>query len=212
MFKPYGLDLKTIETKFRSLKNNVKLVYFTRESHCNHCNEARRLYERLASITQKIEFEVYNFVLNLDKDREYRVFSVPALAIIGAKDYGVRYYGYPRGTEWNNFLDDIIYVSRGENTLPYVVSEKLQKLDKKSQLKIFVSPICPYSLPVAKLGLKLAVASDNINVDIIDAVDFLEVSEKYDVRGIPMTVVNDENSFYGALDVEEYVENILKPA
>ncbi len=212
MLKPYGLDMETIEIKFRSLKNDVKLVYFTRESDCNHCNEAKRFFEKVASVSRKIEFEVFNFAINLKKDWEYRIFAVPALAIMGEKDYGIRYYGYPQGTELYNFLDDVVYVSCGENTLPSVVSEKLQKLDEKVQLKIFVSSTCPYSLPVAKLGLKLAVANDNICVDIIDAIDFLEVSEKYDVRGIPMTVVNEKNGFYGALNVEEYVDNILKLA
>ncbi|RMD96855.1 MAG: hypothetical protein D6814_10630 [Calditrichaeota bacterium] len=212
MFKPYGLDMEAVETKFSALKNEVKLIFFTRESQCIHCKEAKRLYERLASVTHKIKYEKYNFAINAEKDREYNVFAVPALAIIGAKDYGIRYYGYPHGTELNNFIDDLIYVSRAENKLAPKVMRKIQELQKETQLKIFISPVCPYSLSVAKLGLKLAVASDQIRVDIIDAMEFLEIAEKYHVRGIPMTVVNEENSFYGALDDEEYVDALLKLA
>jgi len=210
MLEYYGLDMETIETKFTALRHDVKLVFFNRESDCAHCNVDRRLFEQLASITHKIEFEAYNFAINEEKDREYRIFAVPALAIIGAKDYGIRYYGYPRGTELNIFIDDIVYVSQGENKLPHAVSQKLNKLNKEIQLKIFISLSCPYSLPVAKLGLKMAVASDYINVDIIDALDFLDISEKYNVRGIPMTVINENKLFYGALDSKEYIDNILK--
>jgi hypothetical protein len=36
MLKYYGLDMATIETRFRSLKNNVKLIYFTQETDRNH--------------------------------------------------------------------------------------------------------------------------------------------------------------------------------
>ena len=92
------------------------------------------------------------------------------------------------------------------------VNQKLKQLDKQTQLKIFISTSCPYSLPVAKLGLKLAVASNKIHVDIIDAIEFLGVAEKYKVRGIPITVVNEKQSFYGALDYEEYVDHILEMA
>ena len=191
MFKPYGLDMGTVETKLSFLKNDVTLLFFTRETDCAHCSVAGNLFKRIASVTQKITFESYNFAINREKDREYRIFAVPALAVIGAKDYGIRYYGHPRGPELNNFLDDIVYISRGENSLSPVVARKLQKLDKRTDLKIFISPDCPYSLPVAKMGLALAVTSDFISTDIIDAVGFLEISEKYNVRGIPLTVVKE---------------------
>ena len=64
MFDPYGFDVEMTEKKFSGLVDNVKLVLFTQESHCTHCSEARRLYERLASVTRKIEFEFFNFAIN----------------------------------------------------------------------------------------------------------------------------------------------------
>ena len=210
MLEPYGLDLETAEAKFTNLVSDVSLVLFTQESHCAHCNEARRLYEHIASVTRKIEFEFFNFAINEEKAQEYRIFAVPALAIIGVRDYGIRYYGYPRGTELSNFLDDIVYVSRGENTLSSATTRKLEQLDETTNLKIFISSGCPYSLPAAKLGLKLAVASDNINVDIVHAADFLQLADNYGVRGIPTTVVNERTSIYGALDAEDYVDRILE--
>lgn len=212
MLSTVGLDLETMESKFRALKNDVKLIFFTRETDCPHCKEARWLFESIASITHKIEFDFFNFAINEEKDREYHVFAVPALAIIGEKDYGIRYYGCPQGAELNNFLDDIVYISRGENTLKPEVAIKLVRYKNPIQLKIFISRNCPYSLPVAKLALKLAIGSENINVDIIHADEFMELAHQYNVRGIPMTVVNEKESFYGALDDEEYVDHILKMA
>ncbi len=212
MLNAFGLDLEVVENKFCALKNDVKLIFFTRETNCPHCNDTRRLLERLASVTHKITFDFYNFAINQVKDREYHVFTVPALAIIGEKDYGIRYYGYPRGAELYDFLDDIIYVSQGESTLKPGAAMKLSWPTNPVQLKIFISPNCPYSLPVARLALKLAIASDAISVDIIHADEFLELAEKYRVRGIPMTVVNEGKSFYGALDEEDYVNHIFELA
>ncbi len=210
MLRTYGLDLEVVESKFYALKNDIKLVFFMRETGCAHCAETRKLLEELASVTHKIDVDFYNFAIDQEKDREYHVFAIPALAIIGEKDYGIRYYGYPHGTEVNDFLDDIIYVSKGESTLSPEARKNLSQLTKPTQLKLFVSPDCPYSLPVAKLSIKLAIASDMIAVDIIHADEFLQLAETYNVRGIPVTVVNDKNSFYGALDEMEYVHRIIE--
>lgn len=212
MLAAFGLDLATVENKFSALDHNVKLVFFTRESDCPSCNEARQLFERLASITHKIEFQYFNFAINKEKDREYGVFTVPALAIIGAKDYGIRYYGYPRGNEVNDFLDDIILVSQGKDLLQPENVELLRQLYNPVRLKIFMSPTCPYSLPVAKMAIKLAIASEYIKTDIIHAVEFMDLSEKYKVRGIPMTVVNEQDSFYGALDERDYIARVIELA
>jgi glutaredoxin-like protein len=212
MFRMYGLDLERVEEKLSHLKSDVKLVFFSREAHCNHCQEAQRLYERLAAITHKLIFEHYNYAINKEKDEEFNIFAVPALALIGEKDYKIRYYGYPQGIELNNFLDDIIYVSRGESNLQEGTLRKLLKLDKDVQLKIFFTPTCVYSLPTVKMGIKLAIASNTIFVNIIDAQKFLEVAEKYGVEGIPMTVVNEKHEFYGTIDEEKYLEKIIELA
>ena len=210
MLTSYGLDMETIERKLRYMKNGVKLIYFTRETHCIHCMEAGRLYESLASLTHKIQFETVNFAIDVDKDKEFHIFAIPALAVLSLKDYGIRYYGHPQGQELNHFLDDLVYISRGLNSLPEEVNKRLASLNRKVNLKIFISPICPYSLPAAKLGIKLAVACDNVSVDIINATEFIEAARRNNVLGIPMTVVDENESFYGALEPVEYVEAVLK--
>jgi glutaredoxin-like protein len=210
MLDAFGLDLEVVEKKFSALKNDIKLVFFTRESNCPNCGEIRSLLEHLASVTHKITFDFYNFAINQQKDQEYQIFAVPALAIIGEKDYGIRYYGYPRGMELDDFLDDIVYISRGESTLKAEAATKSALIDESTHLLIFISPNCLYSLPVAKLALKLAVANEAIKVDIVHANEFMELAEKYNVRGIPMTVVNHRECFYGALDEGDYVNHIHK--
>lgn len=209
MLDAFGLDKEFLENKFSALKSDVRLVFFTRETYCPYCNETSRLLKRISSITQKIKFDSYNFTIDDEKDQEYHVFDVPALAIIGKKDYGIRYYGYPRGNELTNFLDDIIYISRGENTLKSDTAAKLTQFTKPTQLKIFISRNCLFSLPLVRLAIKLAISSNSIEADIIHTDEFLELAEKYEVHGTPVTVINGEKSFYGALDEEEYVNQII---
>lgn len=209
MLNTIGLDLEIVENKLRDLKNDVKLIYFTQEAHCVHCKKIQIFLERLSSVTKMITFISYNFAINKKIVQEYKIFTIPALAIIGEKDYGIRYYGYFHGLEIYDFLNDIVYVSRGDNTLMPESTKKLSQLKDPLQLKIFISSNCPYSLPIARLAVKLAVASDAINADIIHADEFPELAEKYNVRGIPFTVVNEDKSFYGALDQSDYLNHIV---
>lgn len=212
MLDAFGLDREVLDNKFKALVNDVKLLLFTRETYCPYCNETGRLLKRLSAINHKIKFDSYNFSINKEKEKEYHVFDVPALAIIGKKDYGIRYYGYPRGNGLKDFIDDIIYISKGESTLKPEVTMKLDQFTKPTQLKIFISRNCLFSLPVARLAIKLAISNDTIHVDIIQTNEFLELAEKYNVRGTPMTVINDEKSFYGALEEEKYLNQILELA
>ncbi|MDD2391095.1 MAG: thioredoxin family protein [Desulfobacterales bacterium] len=208
--KPIGIDMETVEAKFSHLEHDVKLIFFTREASITLCQQARSLFKCVAAVTAKIGYEEYNFAINKEKALEYGIFGIPALVMIGEKDYGIRYYGCPTGLEVANFLENIVFVSRGRSGLPQEIIDKIQSLDHDTHLKVFLSDVCPYSLVIAKLALRLAIACDRLSVDIIDATEFMEIAEEYNVRGIPMTVVNETKSFYGALAAEEYVNKILE--
>jgi glutaredoxin-like protein len=210
MLDRYGLDMVIVNTKFSQLKNNIQLVCFSKASNCLHCHEAEKLFEYIAELSPKIEFEVFNFDIDKKDDSKYEILDTPAVAIIGKKDFGIRYYCYPQSLELNNFLDDIVYVSTAEHHLSEQVMQKLGKVNKKIQLKVFISPWCSYSLPAARMALKLAIASEFITVAIIDISDFMQIAEKYSVQAIPMTVINEIHSFYGALDELHYVDNIMR--
>ncbi len=209
MLEPYGLDMEVVETKFRQLQSPVQIILFTRESRCLHCHAAERLYERIAAVTHKVEFETYNFAINMEQDAKYGVFAAPAVAIIGASDYGIRYYCYPQGLELYNFLDDIVLISTGIHHLSEEVLEKIGTIKVPINLKVFISSGCPYSLPIARLAMKLAIASAPLTVAIIDASEFVDIADQYKLKGVPMTIVNEQLGFYGGFEALDYVEQVI---
>lgn len=210
MLNAFGLDASIIENKFTGLKSDIQLVLFLQETDCSHCRDLRFLVEKIASITHKIKTETYNFAINKEIANQYKIKRIPAVALIGEKDYGIRYYSSPEGPELYNFLDDIVEVSQGEAKLSEKSKERLKELKSIINLEYFISPTCPFSWPGEKTLLRLAMASDLINLDIINVTDFREVAEKYNVRGIPMTVVNGKGEFYGALKEEDFVNIIIE--
>ena len=50
-----------------------------------------------------------------------------------------------------------------------------------------------------RLAHKLAIASDNVRADAVESMEFPHLAIKYNVRGVPRTVINETIHFEGAL-------------
>jgi glutaredoxin-like protein len=134
-------DKKVIETHFQEeLVNPVRLVNFTQALECEFCAETRQLAEEVAALSDKIELEVYNLAIDKEEAKEYGVDKIPAIAILGEKDYGVRYYGIPSGYEFSSLIEDIVDVSRGEVELLPATTEALAGIAQPLHFQVFVTP------------------------------------------------------------------------
>jgi len=61
-----------------------------------------------------------------------------------------------------------------------------------------------------RLAHHLAVASDWIRGDCVEATEFPDLAQRYSVMAVPKTVVNDRVSFEGALPEPQFVEQVLR--
>jgi glutaredoxin-like protein len=204
---------KHLQDEFASkLVNPVRLVVFTQEYECPYCAQARGLIEELASLSDKIGVEVYDFVADSEKVKAYGIDKVPAIAIVGGKDYGVRFYGLPYGYELETLLEGIIAVSRGKTDISEEARERLKNVKVPVHIQVFVTLTCPYCPSVASLAFKFAVESDFVRADVIDVSEFPHLGHKYAVMGVPKTVINEKVEFVGAVPEEIFLEHILLAA
>jgi glutaredoxin-like protein len=204
---------KHLQDKFVSkLVNPVRLIVFTQEYECPYCAQARGLIEELAGLSDKLNVEVYDFVANSDKARAYGVDKVPAVAIIGAKDYGLRFYGLPYGYEFQTLLEGIVSASRGMAEISEEAREKLRGIKSPVHIQVFVTLTCPYCPPVASLAFKFAVESDMVRADVVDVGEFPHIGQKYGVMGVPKTVINEKVEFLGAVPEDVFLEHVLLAA
>ncbi len=129
-----------VRKQFEELINPVQLVMFTQTIECEFCAETRDLVEELASLSDKVEAVIYNFVTDKDKADDYGVDKIPAIAVIGEKDYGVRFYGIPAGYELASLIEAIKTVSTGESRLSDATKEALAQIDEPAHFQVFVTP------------------------------------------------------------------------
>jgi glutaredoxin-like protein len=191
------------------LEKPVKIVMFTQEIECSYCAQTRSLIEELAALNERIKVEVYDFVVDSERAEEYGVDKVPAIVIVGEKDYGIRFYGLPYGYELQTLLEGIINVSRGKTDLSEKTRDKLKEITTPIHIQVFVTLTCPYCPIVASTAHKFAMESDLVKAEVIDVSEFPHLGQKYGVMGVPKTVINEKVEFVGAVPEEIFLEHVL---
>ncbi len=193
---------KQLSDEFANLTGPVKLVMFTQENECQYCKETRQLAEELAELSDKIALEVLDFVGDAETAAAYNIDKIPALAVVKdgpePKDYGIRFYGIPSGYEFSTLIEDIAMVSAGESGLSSDTKAYLAQLDAPLHMQVFVTPTCPYCPQAVRLAHMMAMESDLVTGDMVEAIEFPHLSNKYNVMGVPRTVINETGFLEGA--------------
>jgi glutaredoxin-like protein len=191
------------------LVDPVKIVMFTQEFECRFCSDTRKLAEELATLSDKITAEIYDFVADGAKAKEYGIDKIPALAIIGKKDYGVRIYGIPYGYELQTLIEAIINVSKGKTDLSDKTKSILKEVKSPVHIQVFVTLTCPHCPVAAAVAHKLAIESDMVKADVIDSSEFPDLAKKYNVIGVPKIIINEKVEFVGAFNEDLFAEHVL---
>lgn len=201
---------RELEERFKKLSGGVKLVVFTQKIECSYCEQNRRLAEEIASLSPKIDLEVYNFALDKEKVNQYKIDKIPAIVVEGEKDYGIRFYGIPGGYEFNSFISSIMEVSSNDSGLSPDLKAKIAQIRQPVHIQVFVTLTCPYCPSAVQMAHKIALENDHITADMIEASEFSPLANKYGVMGVPKTIINEKIQFEGAVSEPLFVDQVIK--
>lgn len=208
------LDAKVraqVKDQLGTLPQVVTLHVFTQELECQFCREARQLAEELAGlIPDRVRVEVHNFILDKAAVEKYRIDKIPAIAVVGKEDRGIRFYGIPGGYEFTSLLKAITMVSSDDAGLSQAARSKLGALTRPVRLKVYVTPTCPHCPAAVHLAQQLAMASPWVTAEMIEAVEFPHLANRDQVMAVPKTVIEGVGAFEGALPEPLYVEKIVQ--
>jgi glutaredoxin-like protein len=191
------------------LDNEVKIVVFSQEFECEFCKDTRELAEELAQTSPKLKAVALDFSKDMEKAKEFNVDKIPAIALVGKRDYGIRFYGIPTGYEFAALIEDIVDVSTGKTKLSPQTKDKLQKINKTIHIQVFVTPTCPYCPQAVRLAHQFAIENTSIRADMVESIEFPFLCERYAVMGVPKVVINETINFVGALPEERFIEYLL---
>jgi len=131
---------KEVASTLADLPNPVTFKVFTQAFECQYCKETRELVQEVAALSDKLTAEVYDFQKDSQVAESYGIDKVPAIAIIGAKDYGIRIYGIPSGYEFGTLIEDIRLVSEGDSGLSPETRATVAKLTRPVRIQVFITP------------------------------------------------------------------------
>ena len=133
-------DKKALAKIFGELTGQVKLVMFTQDVECEYCQLTREMVEEIAALSDKISVEVHDFVQDASRAKDFGVDKIPAVIVMGDKDYGIRFYGIPAGYEFSTLIETILDVSRGEHGLPQSMVNEIAKVDQPVRMQVMITP------------------------------------------------------------------------
>jgi len=203
-------DREFVKSKFeKELQGEVRIIYFTQDFECEYCVETGQLLKEVASLSGKLRMEVYDFTRDKEMAEKWSIDKIPATLLFGKREYGVRFFGVPSGYEFATLLEDIVDVSRGASRLSPTTKEALSNIHKPIHIQVFVTPTCPYCPRAVRIAHQMAIESEYITADMIEAIEFPQLANKYGVMAVPKVVINDKVSFEGALPEQQFLHYVL---
>jgi glutaredoxin-like protein len=199
---------KQVLETFADLQHPVRLVVFTQAIECTHCRDTRQLLEEIAELSELIDLEEYDFVEDEDKAKALGVDKIPATVIMGEEDYGIRFYGIPAGYEFTSLIHTIRLIGIGASQLDDKIVQALDALAEPVHMQVFVTPTCPYCPQAVVLSYEMAYASTNVRADGVESTEFPHLAIKYQVAGVPRTVINEKTHIEGVVPADMVLQAI----
>jgi len=192
------------------VKTPVTLRLFSQEFECGYCKETHQILEEVAALSDVVSVQVSDFVAEKTLADSLGVDKIPAVAVLGenGQDYGIRFYGIPSGYEFTSLLEAIILVGTGAMALTDSALAFLNDLEEPLHLQVFVTPTCPYCPRAVVLAHHLAFASDKVTADMVEVTEFPHLGNRYNVMGVPRTVINDDTYIEGAAPEQMLLEKL----
>jgi len=201
--------LRQLKATFEQLPNEIILYLFTAKGHEDAFTQAnRQVIRAFRELGAKITLREYD--LDHELARKWNVTSSPTL-LIAPEQYAIRWLGAPMGEEARTFLETLILVGSGNSQLSDQSIGVIKKIDSPRNVKVFVSPTCPYCPQEAVNAVKAAIAMpEYVSLEIIDIQCAPEIANQYAAQSVPQAFANDVLIGQGAQPEEVFVLSLQK--
>lgn len=194
---------------FEALPFSIPIYLFTQNGKNDGLNRAaRETLRSFKNLSKKLELKEFN--LSHELAREWKVDRSPTI-LFDPERYSIRYVGVPYGEEGRTLLGAILIIGFRSGNLTEQSSRVLNKIDSPREIKVFVSPTCPYCPEQALVALKAVVENPQLlSLQIIDIQCNPDLAEQYSAFSVPQTYANEVLIAQGALPEELFMLSLLK--
>ena len=201
--------LRQLQEMFSQLTNEIPLFLFVDRNkddvYAQACRQVVRAFRELSS-----KISIKEYFLDHELAAKWGVQSSPTL-LIDPEHYNIRWLGAPMGEEGRSFLEAMLLLGMGRSDLSDQSLGVIKRIDTPRQVKVFVSPTCPYCPQQVVNGLKAAIERpDLIALEVIDIQCRPDLAEQYNAHSVPQAYANEALIGQGAQPEEVFMVSLEK--
>ena len=186
---------KQVREALDHMHEPVEILFFGTKQDCDYCADTLQLVDEVSQLSDKLELRVFDVDEDAGIAEQYQVDKTPGLVIAAKEgeqtlDYGVRFAGIPSGHEFSSLIQGLILVSGRDSGLDQETRQLLGELKDPVLLQVFVTPTCPYCPQAVVKAHQMALESPLVEAEMVEAMEFQELSQRYGVSGVPQTTIN----------------------
>ena len=191
------------------IPNDIPLMLFTTPlKNDSFSDSARQVIRAIRQLTPRVSLREYD--LSHEMANQWNAEYSPSL-LFDPEHYNIRWLGAPVGEETLTFIEILKIIGYGKSGVSEPSLSVLKKIDSPRNIKVFVSPTCPYCPQQAVNAVKAVFEKPElISLEIIDIQANPELADKYSAQSVPQTFVNDELIALGAQPEELFMSSLQK--
>lgn len=192
------------------MQESLTMVLFTKQGTCDTCKETRQLLEEVSALNDKLHFIEKDVEKDATEAKLYDITLTPSFVILNAQgEYqGVKFNGIPAGHEINSFLSAILDVSGSKFEISPEVLKRIENIQKDVNIKVFVTLTCPHCPGAVQSAHRIAMLNKHVTGEMIEAQTFYELSQKFNVSGVPKIIINDTLELVGNQPLDAFLDQI----
>ena len=205
-------DRHTVRGHLAVIEDPVRLLLFTQTFGApDTVMIAKQVLDEIVSLNDHLSLEEVNFVLEQERARQYGVEQIPTVVLLkGDQDTRIRFLGAPAGYEFMSLIEAVILAGTNDSGLtPESRALVAAHVTTPLEIQVFVTPTCPHCPRAVTLAHRLAVESPMITASCVEATEFMDLSRKFRVTGVPKTIVNGSIEILGALPEDQFVRTVV---
>lgn len=203
---------KQITDVLQQMVRPITIKLFVDEKGCQSCPETKQLLTEFKEINPKIRLEILDKNEHADQAKTYGITLIPSFVMLNdlGEYKGVKFNGLPAGHEINSFTSALIEMSGFPLKIPQVALDRIAKVNKPVQIKVFVTLSCPHCPGAVQTAHRLAMLNPNIQAEMIEANTFPGISQQYNVSGVPKIIINEKYELLGNQPLDAFLTEIEK--
>ncbi|MGE0592197.1 MAG: thioredoxin family protein [Vicinamibacterales bacterium] len=205
-------DRQTVKAHLGAITHPVTLLFFTQAIAAPETALiTRQILDEVADLSELISVEEVNFVLERERAATFGIDGVPAVVLLrDGEDARLRFLGAPAGYEFMSLVEAVILAGTADSGLsPESRTLMAEHVVGPMDIQVFVTPTCPHCPRAVALAYRMAVESPHVRATCVEATEFMDLSRRFNVTGVPKTVINGTIELMGAMPEPVFVRGAL---